>query len=322
MASETSKKIKKKLESKNYKTYLFFLGFTTFLWLALQFSKNYSQEVTFKIKYNKIQTDKLLKPGSDNEIKMVLEGNGFQLLKYSLFKKAVKLDARKATNLSENHAFFTGKPMINAIKSGLNYNGEISFILKDSLHIYYDVFKEKEIPIKLVSNIAYDQGFVSTNGLESTEKVVKVLGPKSVVDTLKYVYSEVLTLENVAKDYKGKLALKTNENIEGLSYETQKIPVSLSVDKLTEGEINVPIKVLNLPKGAKVQLFPKQVSVVFSVVIKDHAKLSAKDFRIEADLSNASENSNKLLLKLAAVPNTVFNARLTEKEVQYILIKK
>lgn len=322
MASETSKKIKKKLGSKNYKTYLFFIGFTTFLWLALQFSKNYSQEVTFRIKYSKIQTDKLLKPRSDNEIKMVLDGNGFQLLKYSLFKKAVKLDARKAISASENHSFFTGKPMINAIKAGLNYKGEISYILKDTLHIYYDVFKEKEIPVKLVSEISYDQGYMSVNGLETTKKTIKVLGPKSVVDTLKFVATEKLNLENVAKNYEGKLTLKDHKKIEGLSYELKEIPVSLNVDKLTEGEIKVPISVLNLPKGAKIQLFPKQVSVVFSVVIKEHAKLSDKDFKIVADLSNASENSNKLLLKLTEFPSNVFNARLTEKEVQYILIKK
>ena len=135
MAFETSKKLKKKLKSKNYKTYLFFLAFTTFLWLALQFSKNYSQEVTFNVKYNETRTDKIIKPNSDSEIKMVLEGNGFELLKYSLFKKAVELDARKAKSLNDNHAYFTGKPMINAIKSGLNYTGDISFFLKDSLHI-------------------------------------------------------------------------------------------------------------------------------------------------------------------------------------------
>lgn len=321
MASETSEKIKKKLGSKNYKTYLFFLGFTTFLWLALQFSKNYSQEVTFSIKYNKVPTDKLVKPSSDSEIKMVLDGNGFQLLKYSLFKKAIKLDTRKAVSASDNYAFFTGKSMISAIKSGLNYSGEISYVLKDSMHIYYDVFKEKEIPVKLTSDINYAQGYMSLNGLESAKKTIKVLGPKTVVDTLKFIQTEILSLENVAKNYKGKLGLKPHKKIEGLSYESKEIPVSLEVDKLTEGEINVPITVFNLPKGAKIQLFPKQVSVVFSVVIKEHAKLSAKDFKIVADLSSASNNSNKLLLKLAKFPNNVFNARLTEKEVQYILIK-
>lgn len=321
MLSETSKKIKEKFGKKSYKTYAFFLGFTTFLWLALQFSKNYSQEITFKVKYNQIETAKLVKPSSDQEINMVLEGNGFQLLKYSLFNKTVKLDARKAISKNKNHAFFTGKPMINAIKSGLNYTGEISFVLKDSLHIYYDVFKEKEIPVKLVSDISYAQGFMSAKGLISTQKTIKVMGPKSVMDTLAYISTEVLSLENVTKDYQGKLTLKPNKQIGNLSFDVKKIPVTLSVDKLTEGEIKVPISVLEIPKGAKIQLFPKQVSVVFSVVLKDHAKLSTKDFKVVADLSHASGNSNKLLLKLTTFPENVFNARLTEKEVQYIVVK-
>jgi len=317
MALKTAKKIKEKFATKNFKTYAFFLGFTTFLWLALQFSKNYSQEVSFGIVYNEIEPNKLIKPSSDREIKMILEGNGFQLLKYSLFEKKIELDVRKAKNSNKNHSFFTGKFMINAMKSALNYNGEISYVLKDSLHIYYDVFKEKIIPIKLESDIIYAQGFMSANGLTSNQKEVKVVGPKSV----KYISTEVLKLKDVKKNYNGNLALKVKNPIEGLSFDKKTIPVNLNVDKLTEGEIKVPISVLNLSRGAKVQLFPKKVTVVFSVMLKDHAKLSENDFKVIADLSKASPSSNKLFLKLASFPDNVFNARITEKEVQYIVIK-
>ena len=320
MAFKTSKKIRDKFFTKNFKTYSFFLGFTTFLWLALQFSKNYSQEVSFNLKYEQIEPNKLIKPSTDQKIKMVLNGNGFQLLKYSLFEKTINLDTRKASVKNKNHSFFTGKPMINAFRSALEYDGEISFVLKDSLNIYYDVFKEKEIPIKLNSNIKYAQGFLSTNGLESSIKTIMVSGPKSVLDTLKFISTKVFTLSKLKENYKGQLDLETYDEIKGLKYNINKIPITVSVDKLTEEEIKVPITVLNVPKGSKVQLFPKQINVVFSVLLKDHAKISVDDFKIQADLAHAS-SSNKLLLRLVRFPKNVFNARITEREVQYIVVK-
>ena len=45
------------------------------------------------------------------------------------------------------------------------------------------------------------------------------------------------------------------------------------------------------------------------------------DFKIVADLSKTSSNSNKLVLKLSSFPDNVFNARITKEEVQYIVVK-
>ena len=317
----SSNRIKEKLEKKNVKTYLFFIAFTAFLWLALQFSKNHSQEVTFDIEYFEIEIDKIVKPTSDTSLKMILEGNGFQLVKYSLFKKTIYLDARKAKIDTENHTFFTGKPMVNAIKSALSYSGEISYVFKDSLHINYDVFEEKQVPLKLVTEIKYAPGFTSVKGIETEDKTIKVIGPKSIMDTLSNVNTEKLTLKDVQKDFERKLTINKSGDLSSLNFEKNEITVNLKVDKLTEGEFKIPITLLNTPENAKVQLLPKKVNVVFIALINDLSKLKASDFKVTADVSNASENSNKLLLKLEDFPNNVLSARLTEKEVQYIIIK-
>ncbi len=316
-----SKKIKKKLEKKNVKTYLFFVAFTAFLWLALQFSKNHSQEVTFKIQYSEIEAEKIVKPNSDNNLKMILEGNGFQLVKYSLLKKTINLDSRKAKVDTENHTFFTGKSMINSIKTALNYDGEISYVFKDSLHIYYDVYKEKEIPLQLVTNVKYAPGYTSIKGLETLDKTIKVIGPKSIVDTLSFIKTETLKLSDIQKNYKGNIRIEKKESLSDLKFPKEKIIVSLKVDKLTEGEFKIPITILNTPENAKVQLFPKQVNVVFIALINDLPKLKASDFKVSVDISNALDSSNKLLLNLEKYPENILSARLTEKEVQYIIIK-
>ncbi len=308
-------------QHKNYKTYFIFLGFTAFLWFSLQFSKNYSQEVSFMINYDQLQNQKVIKPTSDHEIKMVLNGSGLQLLKYTFFNHTIDVDTRKANNINENHAFFTGKKMHNVLKSSLGYDGEVSHVFKDTLHIYYDVFEDKKIPLKINSSINYVSGYTSIKGITSEQKEILVTGPKSILDTLNFVVTEELILTDIKADYKGFLSLSKNKLPKNLMFEKKEIPVTLIVDKLTEGEFKVPITLLNVPKSLRVQLFPKEVGIVFSVTLKDYSKLTALDFNVSANMINVKPNTSSLLLKLDKVPSFVYNARLMEKEVQYVVIK-
>ncbi|WP_010182885.1 CdaR family protein [Aquimarina agarilytica] len=306
---------------KNYRTYFIFLGFTAFLWFSLQFSKNYSQEVTFNINYKQLQNQKAVKPSSDKEVKMVLNGSGLQLLKYTFFNHSIDLDARKADNTNDSHAFFTGKRMHDILKSSLGYEGEISHVFKDTLHVYYDVYEDKKIPLKINSTINYASGYTSIKGVTSEDKEILVTGPKSVLDTLKFIATDVLKLDDIKTDYQGILTISKNKLPENLKFEKKEINIDLIVDKLTEGEFQVPITLLNVPKNVRVQLFPKQVGVVFSVTLKDYPKLTALDFSITANMIKAEPNTTSLLLKLDKIPNFVYNARLMKKEVQYVVIK-
>ena len=310
-----------KKNKKSYKTFLFFLGFTTFLWMALKFSNNYSKEIEFDIMYTQLPNRKAIQLNSDKKIKMILNGSGMQLLKYTLFKHTIGLDARKANTLTEKHAYFTGKRMQNLLRSGLGYSGDISEVFKDSLHIYYDIFIEKNVPVEIVFKINYSPGYTSVEGISGTPKDITVTGPKSILDTLKSVKTDLLELTDIKENYEGTIDINEDILPENIKVEEPEIKVNLQVDKLTEGEFQIPITLLNVPKGQRVQLFPKQVGVVFGVTLNNFPKLNVTDFSITANMMKAKEGSNKLLLKLENTPGIVYNARLREKEVQYIVIK-
>lgn len=307
--------------NKNVKTYLFFLIFTAFLWCALQFSKNYSKEIEFQIEYTKTDADKLVEVGSDTSVSLILEGNGFQLLKFYIFNNKLQLDTKKATVKSASDAYFTGKKMINIFKSALNYDGKITYSSKDTISLKYSKIITKAIPLKIVNIIQFSAGYTSLKGVETLKKEVKVTGAASILDTLKFIKTRELKLSGINKDYTGFVSLETNKVIKQLKIQDKKIPVSIKVDKLTEGEFTLPIKIVNVPKGQRVQLFPKEVTVVFGVTLKDYSQLKASDFLVEVNLGKANKNSNTLGLKLVKKPNQVFNARLSEKEVQYIVVK-
>ncbi len=306
-----------------YKTYFVFLLFTTLVWLALQFSENYSKEVLFEIEYITGEQQKVITTESDDRIRMILEGNGFNLLGIIWLNRKIKLDCRKAQMLSKDHGYYTGNRMLEYIKEGLMYKGEITHVLKDSIHVYFDSYYEKKVPLKINSKVTYAQGYRSVKGPIATHiNEVTVLGPSSILDTLKSIPTQEWIVEDLDKSITNTLAFeyKFLEH-KYLSLSDSKVDVELKVDKLTERVFNLPIKAINVPKNAKIQLFPKSVNVVFTVALKDYSKLSALDFSVVADLGKSDLSNSKLLLHLDQVPDNVYNTRLMKPEVEFILIQ-
>jgi len=313
--------IKENLSKKNFKTYSFFLIFTAFLWFALQFSKNYSKEIDFNIEYTKVDADRYVQAESDKEVSLILEGNGFQLLKFYIFNRTLKLDVRKASVKSPIKSYYTGRKMLEVIKSSLNYNGVVTFSSKDTITVKFSKIITKGVPIKIKESVEFASGFTSLVGVTSSMNTVEIRGPEVILDTLKYVETEELKLEDLQKNYQGKVALAIENLSKDLKIKEKKIPVSIEIDKLTEGEFNIPIQILNVPKGQRVQLFPKEVSVIFGVALNNYPKLTANDFKAVVDMNKVNPESNALVLKLEKASELVHNVRLSEKEVQFIVIK-
>ena len=314
--------IKSFRSNKNLKTYIVFLFFTTFIWVLLQFSKNHSQVIVFDIEYTDVNQNVNISNKSTSKIKLNIIGNGFKFLYYSLLNKKLQINSKRIINKHafSNFNYLEGDDLKQYLKSRYFNDSEINFMGNDSIKIYYEQLIEKELPVKLKSDISYASGYKSIKGLSSKEIKLKVKSTKTFLDTLKFIESKVLKLNNVSEGYSGKLEL-INPSPKNLTLSLNKIDVFLNVDKVTEGSLLVPITVLNTPESSKIQLFPKEIKIVFGVLVKDYKRVmeNKNQFKVTADFK--SIKSNKLIPKITTTPENVFNSRLTQKEVEYILIQ-
>ena len=94
------------------------------------------------------------------------------------------------------------------------------------------------------------------------------------------------------------------------------------VGKFTEGTLEIPISVINLPVNTNINFFPKTVTVVYYVNLSDYNSIKALDFKVECDYSEiGNTNSPFLFPKLIKMPEAVKNARIKQNKVEYILIQ-
>ena len=98
--------------------------------------------------------------------------------------------------------------------------------------------------------------------------------------------------------------------------------LEIEVDKFTEGTVNVPVLIKNIPQNVSINYFPKYISVTYYLPLSDYGKFQASDFKIECDYME-SQNSEFtfMIAELIKIPKSVKKARLSIDKVEFIFLK-
>ena len=106
---------------------------------------------------------------------------------------------------------------------------------------------------------------------------------------------------------------------EQISYSDQAVQVKASVTKFTEGEVEVPIEVLNVPDGITLSYYPKSVKVYFYTSLQTYSKIKANDFKVECDYKSISDVRNFLEPNIVVKPKLVKSVKLNTNKIEFII---
>ena len=83
------------------------------------------------------------------------------------------------------------------------------------------------------------------------------------------------------KDIESIVELDVSNYPSYLKFSKTKVLVTGKVDKFTEGKIEVPVQLVNLPEQIILSVFPKEIPVVFYTSLSAYNSIDRDDFRIE-----------------------------------------
>ncbi|MEW7279286.1 YbbR-like domain-containing protein [Aquimarina sp. 2201CG1-2-11] len=316
------KKNRFSLKKSNVQTFLFFLLFTSMLWLFTQFSKNYTQEVEVTIKYTNIPKDRIVNAKSDQSLKMVLNGNGFRLIGHNWSKSILNFSVEDAfTTTSNKYSFFVNKETL-LLNNKLDFKGKVLSIQKDTLELYLDYNLKKKVPVYAKRDIEYAVGYGSDQGLVLKPDSITVSGPSQIVGSINQVHTEKVDLKGLNVDHTAKLRINTEELPSDILVIPSRVDATVLVSKFTEGHQKVPITIRNAPDGMEIKIFPTEISVVYRVGLDKYNEVSPRDFVVIADYAKVSEESSFLTVELVEKPGAIHDVRLQEKQVQFVVLKQ
>ena len=303
----------------DFNSFFFFLLLAVVIWIFVQFSKRYNEVLEIPLEYVNLPPDKLLIGENPQKIQLRMQENGFTVAWFSLFPPTLTIDLTKA-NIDNGALVYVIDENRKEIESQLDLDFEDNTFVQDELVLEYDQKQEKTLPVTSRIEVEYAAGYSAVEELSITPDSVKITGPDNILDTLSNIYTSKLTLSKVKGDQNGSVALDTTA-LPDVTFYKDRVNYYLDVEKFTEGKVQVPIELINVPEGLNVVIFPKETALFFQVNLKDFNKVTASDFRVVADFGKVRGEQDFIIPQVIQKPEFTSNIRLIEKRIQFVIKK-
>lgn len=310
---------KTRFKRTNFDAFLAFLLFAVFIWIIVQFSKEYNEIIDIPVEYINIPKDKLILKDNPDVLKLKMETTGFKLAYISLLPPTLFIDVSK-TRQENGRLIYLIDENRNEIQSQLNIDFGNSLFLKEALVIQYRQRKEKTLRVVSKIEVEFAVGYSAADNLSIEPDSITVSGPDNILDTLNQLKTVPLTLKDIKNDISGKVSIDTT-NFSNITLYQKQVAYFMDVEKYTEGNMKIPVELLNVPEDLNVVIFPKETLLFYKVNLKDYKDITVSDFQVVADFKELKENQDFLIPKTAKKPETVSNVRLSDKRIHFIIKK-
>ena len=304
--------------------------FTSLLfWLLIVFSREYTVTRKVRALYVNIPNDKVLGYQLPDSLRLELTGAGFALwwLQVNQRPKSVVVDVsllRRAGNKLQDEYLLPLNQQISNLNEQLSpLSVRATKVFPEQVFVSFDPKASKVV--RVVPSIRYR--LARQHQLHAPLSLVPnqllIRGPAGVLQQTDSIETEPLDLGELSRSRGGQVRVRLPKNRPQIDLPVKLVRYSISVEKFTEGEMLVPIRVVNLNPGYSLKPFPDKVKVTFLVGLESYRKLSPLQFQIEANatsIESASENA-RLAIRLTRWPPEVRNPRLSISRVEYILKK-
>ena len=291
-----------------------------FFWLLTKLSKEYQTVITFPVEYVNVPQDKLIQSTPKQNIDIQVKASGFRLFGMSVFKKKIKLDVQKFQRTLNANYFILLENQRIQIQNQISNNFLINGISQDTIFLDLGQLVSKKIPLKGNFDFSYKLGYHLTEKVLILPDSVLVSGPKEQIDTLEYLYLNKLTLNDISTSINQKIKIK--EVSEVIKFKTKEATILGQIDRFTEGNLELPFEIINLPDSISVTTFPKRVKVFYQVGLSNFSKVTASSFKVVCDYnSSLNNNLNYLIPKAILKPDYVTSVKINPNKIEYLIQK-
>lgn len=292
----------------------FFISFM--IWVVTTLSEVYMNEIVVSVQYINLPEDKALTETLPEKWYILAEAKGTALIKHTNFsEKTIVIDYEKLVFNDELRPE-TQKKHLEEQLDGFTIN-----TINPSV-IYFRLEKKakKVVPIEFIADIEMVQHFYQSEAPLIMPDSMLVVGPASIIDTLKSWKTEPLTLREVNKDYKGDIELR-KPDLASLQLSFERVSYWVKVVEFTEKRLSVPIAILNLPKNMNIFPYPQKVNIKFQVSIEEFDEIGETHFTVVSDFSKINaEQGEKLRVELLDTPPDIKNLTYSPQEIEYLII--
>lgn len=305
-----------------------FIGISAFLWLMNSLSQDYITEIDCPVAFYNIPEDYVMVGDIPAEIELQVSGRGFKLLKYTIGSIALPFNIDLQSYFSGNeenqqhiHFQYYLSSKKEQIERFLNDEINVLDVRPSSLQLKFDRLYEKKIKIKPETNFSWAPQHRQKGKLLTIPDSVKVNGPKSILDTIRFIKTEEVTDEDIRenKTYVANLLAPEQCNLS-----RRQVKVNMRTEQFTENTIEVPINITNKPDTVNLTIFPNKINITYLVSFDDYEIIDANDFQAAINYKDIEQQNEpqELKINLLFVPEEAKILRYWPQKARFIINEK
>jgi hypothetical protein len=302
------------------KTFISFLVASFLIWLLITFSKEYTTVITYAVVYKNIPQNKLLQETPIKQLDITVKASGFKILRSNFKNKKIELEASTLQRKKRTKFYFLTRNQVTKIQKQLLFGVELLEIAQDTIYLNLGLLTSKKVALKANLEINYHIGYDLLNNIKISPDSIIISGPESQVKKINYLELNELKLNDVKSNFLEEVAiLKTNNNFKFSALTTT---ISGSVDKFTEGKLQIPFTTKNLPKDINLTTLSENVEVVFVVALSNFSKISEASFKVDCDyIMSEKNNLGYLIPKVILAPDFIKSVKIIPKKIDFLIQK-
>tara|TARA_B110000003_G_scaffold276303_1_gene322072 strand:+ start:12013 stop:12963 length:951 start_codon:yes stop_codon:yes gene_type:complete len=305
----------------NHKFILFFILSIVF-WFMTKLSKEYESTLNYKLSYNNLPTDKLLQEKPPEFLNIRVKASGFKLLLSKFSPSKIEIDCTNLLIKSPTNYYLLLSQQKLSIQKQMKTGVELKYFVNDSIQFNLGLLKVKKVPVKLLSNFSYLPGYELNKAIVITPDSTILTGPESIIDSIEFVSTKILKKLDINDSFIDYIDINQYSSKSNIKIAENKVTVSLSVDKFTEGFVEVPFKIINLPEGKTINTFPKHVKITYRVALSNFSEIDNSSFLIVCDYNMSEQNNLPYLIpKIVESSSLTKNARMAPLKIDFIINK-
>ena len=318
-------KIKNNINNK-FLTYLVFILIAVAIWYLNALNKDYTADIKLAVKYTDLPDDKVLANNPPQHLFLTVNAQGFTLLKYQLglILSPISLEAsyntlRRTNSAPKGEYFLTSQSVFNRVFAQLSSDVNLRNVAPDTLYFIFSETIRKEIAVKPIVQLQLEKGFLPKGKMRVKPEKIIVTGPKTLIDTMQYVYTQTKTFKKLKDTLRVSIELQA---VHQLRYSENEVKIIQAIERHTEANITVPIEPINMPDNLTMKLFPGTTIVSCMVSIVDYEKLEPYMFRAVVDynsVKDAMDNQTKAKVLILRTPDYVSEVKHHPENVDFII---
>ncbi|WP_346864052.1 hypothetical protein [uncultured Draconibacterium sp.] len=314
-------KVEQLKNNKQAVVFLVCLLIATALWFLNALSKDYSTTISYPVKYVNAPSHQFLSNEPPSKLELKVDAHGFTLLRHKLslsFSPIILNLTNLTQGVSPNNRTYEIQTRLHLKRIASQISNEIQVreVQPDIIRIVLDSLISKSVPVKTNIKLEFKPQFNLKDPVSVIPREVKITGPAAIVDTIRFLLTEQKTYNNLDATIERNLEVLHPEKT---TVVPPKVLTKVSVEKFTEKEIKVPIKIINQPVNSNIKLFPSEVKLSCLVGLSEFDNINPGDFQIVVDYALIDSGNTNLTLRVKSKPVFIDQVRLKPESVEYLI---